>query len=108
MQSSWLIFLLSHVVVENRTNSGNSCHFCYPSKQSEFLSEKLEINPRRKFLFQMWDFGFPLHVMVQHCTNFRGMQLLFSILVYIHLLSLPSYTSWILSCISFAGIQKYW
>lgn len=72
--SLWDAKLLAHFSAfshgsENRTYFRYSWHFCYPSKQNEFLSEKLEINPRRKFLFQKWDFVFPLHLMVQYSTN---------------------------------------
>lgn len=105
MQSSRLIFLFSHIFsVENRTCFGYSWHFFYSSKQNKLLSEKLEMNPRRKILFQKWVFGFLLNLMVQHSTHFRGMQLLLSILAYIHVLSILRY----LSCISSAVIQKYW
>lgn len=52
----------------------------------------LEMNPRRKILFQKWVFGFLLNLMVQHSTHFRGMQLLFSILAYIYVLSILRYS----------------
>lgn len=92
MQSSWLIFLFSHLVVENRTFFGYSWHFCYHSKQNKLLSEKLEINYSRKFLFQKWGFCFLLPLMMQHNSHFIGIQLLFSILAYIHILSILGYS----------------
>lgn len=61
-------------------------------KQTKLLFEKLEINPSREYLFQKWVFCFPLHLMMQHSSHFRGMQLLFSILAYIHVLSILRYS----------------
>lgn len=50
-------------------------------------------NPRRKFLFQKWVFLFPLRLMILKLrAHFTGMQLLFSILAHIHLLSTLRYS----------------
>lgn len=58
---------------------------CYP--------KSYEKNLRRRFLFQKWVFLFPLQLMIlTFRACFTGMQLLFSIVAHLHLLSTLRYS----------------